>query len=122
MSGTNAQDANLVLEKVMQAKLLREKRLQETDSELGSMPSIFLVRQASRNESTHGSRYVGLLAFYSICIWYMGRVLVFTRAYMLYKGEHQFQYVCVCVCMCMCVQLHFHFFLSDDRSPLLVHR
>ena len=44
-------DTNAVLERVMEAKLQREKRLQEDDSELGSLPSIFLVRQQSRKDS-----------------------------------------------------------------------
>ena len=35
----------------MEAKLQREKRLQEDDSELGSLPSIFFVRQQSRKDS-----------------------------------------------------------------------
>ena len=44
-------DTNAVLERVMEAKLQREKRLQEDDSELGSLPSIFFVRQQSRKDS-----------------------------------------------------------------------
>ncbi|XP_076457911.1 uncharacterized protein LOC143291736 [Babylonia areolata] len=44
-------DTNAVLERVMEAKLQREKRLQEDDSELGSLPSIFLVRQLSHKDS-----------------------------------------------------------------------
>lgn len=41
----SVRDNNAVLERVMQAKLLRERRLQDTDSEMGSLPSIFFVKQ-----------------------------------------------------------------------------
>lgn len=47
----SVRDTNAVLERVMEAKLQREKRLQEDDSELGSLPSIFLVRQQSHKDS-----------------------------------------------------------------------
>ncbi|KAK7488006.1 hypothetical protein BaRGS_00020751 [Batillaria attramentaria] len=47
----SVRDNNAVLERVMEAKLLRERRLQEDDSELGSLPSIFFVKQHSRKDS-----------------------------------------------------------------------
>lgn len=59
----SVRDTNAVLEKVMEAKLLREGRLQEDDSELGSMPSIFIVRQQSRKNSMSGHSRVHKLSF-----------------------------------------------------------
>jgi hypothetical protein len=50
----STQDTNAVLQRVMQAKLLREKRLQDTESELGSLPSVFFVRQQGRKDSAIG--------------------------------------------------------------------
>lgn len=47
----SSNDTNAVLQRVMQAKLRRERRLQDTDSELGSLPSIFFTRQQSRKDS-----------------------------------------------------------------------
>lgn len=47
----SVRDTNSILERVLEAKLLRERRLQDDESELGSLPSVFFVKQMSRKDS-----------------------------------------------------------------------
>ncbi|KAL8616127.1 hypothetical protein ACOMHN_066614 [Nucella lapillus] len=49
----SARDPYAVLERVLEAKLQREQRLQEDESDLGSLPSLLLARQLSHREAAH---------------------------------------------------------------------
>ena len=64
-SGIGTTDTTEILEKVRQAKLLREKGLQETESEILSLPSIYFEKdkQVSRQDSNKRTPRVSKLSF-----------------------------------------------------------
>ena len=69
-SGIGTTDTTEILEKVRQAKLLRERGLQETESEICSLPSIYfekdkhsMMRQDSNSSATRRTPRVAKLSF-----------------------------------------------------------
>lgn len=59
----SGRDTNSILERLMAAKLQRERRLQEDDSELGSLPSICFMKQQLRKDSAARDSRIHKLSF-----------------------------------------------------------